>query len=320
MDASAAKYQMFPEIIPHSSGMLDLDGHHKMYWESSGNPDGVPVVFLHGGPGAGTSPAYRRFFDPEHYRIILYDQRGAGKSTPYADLTENTTQNLVVDLEKLRRHLGIDKWGLFGGSWGSSLGLAYGIAYPERVRHFTLRGLFLCRERELRWFLGGVAKVFPEAWRDFLDFLPDEERSDPLSAYHHRLVDADPSVYVHAAQAWTRFEGACSTLLPSSRSTGSANAGSASLALARIEAHYFVNQMFLPDDYFFDNLDRIRHLPTVIVQGRYDMVCPIATADAFARAWPEAEYVIVPDAGHSALEPSIRSALVQATEKFKQVP
>lgn len=308
---------MYPSIEPHASGMLDLDDPHKMYWEVSGNPNGVPVVFLHGGPGAGASSSHRRFFDPEHYRIVIFDQRGCGRSKPFGELTNNTTQHLIADMETLRRHLDIEKWMLFGGSWGSSLALAYGIEHPDRSLGFVLRGLFLCRDKELDWFLGGIAAVFPEPFRSFTEFLPEEERGDILGNYHRRLTDSDPAVHLPASRAWARFEGACSTLMPNPESVASLETGRAASALARIEAHYFVNHMYLPDDYFFRNLEKIRHLPGTIIQGRYDMVCPIGTADEYARAWPEADYVIVPDAGHSAMEPSIRSALVAATEKYK---
>ena len=289
-----------------------------MYWEVSGNPEGKPAVFLHGGPGAGSSPAHRRFFDPEYYRIIVLDQRGSGRSTPYADVTDNTTQLLIGDLEKLRRHLAVDKWLVFGGSWGSALGLAYGIEHPDRVSGFVLRGIFLCRDSELAWFLGGIAQVFPERYREFLEFLPASERAAPLASYYRRLTSPDASVHLPAARVWARFEGACSTLLPNPRNVSGFDSGRAALALARLEAHYFVHKLYLADDHFFAHLDRIRTIPAVMVQGRYDMICPIVTADELHRAWPEAEYVVVPDAGHSAMEPSIRSALVAATEKFKR--
>jgi len=318
MDVSSTQYQLFPEIEPHERGMLDLDGHHTMYWEVSGNPEGKPVVFLHGGPGAGSSPAHRRFFDPDHYRIIVLDQRGSGRSTPYADTLDNTTQHLIADLEKLRRHLAVDKWLVFGGSWGSALGLAYGIEHPECVSGFVLRGIFLCRDSELAWFLGGIKQVFPERWREFEEFLPHSERADLLTSYHRRLTSPDASVHLPAARVWARFEGACSTLMPNPRNVSGFDSGRAALALARLEAHYFMHNLYLPDDHFFAHLDRIRTIPAVIVQGRYDMICPIVTADELHRAWPEAEYVVVPDAGHSAMEPSIRSALVAATEKFKR--
>ncbi len=318
MDVSSKQYQLYPEIEPHERGMLDLDGHHTMYWEVSGNPGGVPAVFLHGGPGAGSSPAHRRFFDPEFYRIIVLDQRGSGRSTPYADTTDNSTQHLIADMETLRRHLAVDKWLVFGGSWGSALALAYGIAHPERVSAFVLRGIFLCRNSELDWFLHGISQVFPERHREFVEFLPEAERGDLLAAYHRRLTSPDASINLPAARVWARFEGACSTLLPNPRNVAGFDSGRAALALARLEAHYFVHKLFVPDDHFFAHIDRIRHIPAVMVQGRYDMICPIATAEALHRAWPEADYVVVPDAGHSAMEPSIRSALVAATEKFKR--
>ena len=317
MDVSSTTYQLYPDIEAYEKGMLDLDGHHKMYWEVSGNPDGIPVVFLHGGPGAGAAPSHRRFFDPEHYRIVIFDQRGSGRSKPFADITNNTTQYLISDMEVLRQHLNIDKWLVFGGSWGSSLALAYGIEHTERVSGFILRGVFLCSQKELEWFLDGIKAVFPENWREFSEFLPAEERADLLGSYHKRLVDPDHQIHEPAARMWAHFEGACSTLLPSLRSVSELDSGRASLALARIEAHYFVNDLYLSDDYFIDNIDRIRHLPGTIVQGRYDMVCPIGTADALAKELPEMNYVVVPDAGHSAMEPAMRSALVAATERFK---
>ena len=317
MDVISTSYQLYPEIEPHEKGLLDLDGQHRMYWEVSGNPEGYPVVFLHGGPGAGASKSHRRFFDPEHYRIIVFDQRGSGRSMPFAEIKNNSTQHLIADMEMLREHLDVNTWLVFGGSWGSSLALAYGINYPERVSGFILRGIFLCRDKELDWFLNGIATVYPEAWREFTYFLPQDERADVLKWYHKRLISNDPSIHSPAAQAWARFESACSTLLPSSKRSSGLVSGKAALALARIEAHYFVNKMFLPDDYFFKNLKFIKNIPAIILQGRYDMVCPITTADALCGAWPEAEYHVIPDAGHSAMEPTLRSALVAATEKFK---
>jgi proline iminopeptidase len=317
MDISTAQNQLFPEIEPYATGQLDLDGRHAMYWEVSGNPNGVPAVFLHGGPGAGASPSHRRFFDPAHFKIVVFDQRGSGRSRPFADIQDNTTQFLVADMEALRTHLEIDKWLVFGGSWGSSLALAYGIEHPDRVLGFVLRGVFLCRDSELDWFLYGMRTVFPEAHRDFMSFLPENERDDPMTNYHRRLTDPNPSVHAPAARAWARYEGACSTLMPNPRSVSGLESGRAALALSRIEAHYFVNHMFLPDDHFFTHVDRIRHIPCEIIQGRYDIVCPIRTADELHRAWPEANYVVVPDAGHSAMEPSIRSGLVAATERLK---
>ena len=317
MDAISPAYQLYPEIEPHASGLIDLDGCHKMYWEISGNPNGMPVVFLHGGPGAGASPSHRRFFDPGHYRIIIFDQRGSGRSRPFAEIKNNSTQHLIADMERLRKDLSIESWLVFGGSWGSSLALAYGIEHPDRVNGFVLRGIFLCRDKELNWFLNGMATVFPENWRELVNFLPEEEQHDILASFHKRLINSDPSVHGPAARAWAYYEGACSTLLPKSPSATRLESELTSLALARIEVHSFVNHMFLTNDYFISHLEAIRNVPAVIIQGRYDMVCPITTADELYMAWPEAEYHIIPDAGHSAMEPSIRSALVAATEKFK---
>jgi proline iminopeptidase len=317
MDVSSTTYQLYPDIEAYAKGMLDLDGHHHMYWEVSGNPDGVPVVFLHGGPGAGAAPSHRRFFDPEHYKIVIFDQRGSGRSKPFADVTDNTTQHLIADMETLRLHLDVETWLVFGGSWGSSLALAYGIAHPERVTGFVLRGLFLCSQKELDWFFDGIQTVFPENWRELRNYLPEDERDDILQAYHKRLIDPDRQIHEPAARAWGRFEGACSTLLPNPRSVAGLDSGRVSLALARIEAHYFVNEFYLPEGHFFSNIDKIRHIPAVIVQGRYDMVCPIVTADKLVQDWTDASLVIVPDAGHSAMEPAVRSALVAATERFK---
>lgn len=311
---------LFPEILPNHYGFLEPDSLHRIYWEESGNPDGIPVLFLHGGPGSGTSPLQRRFFDPAHYRIILFDQRGSGKSTPYASISDNTTLHLIADIEMLRKTLEIEKWLIFGGSWGSTLALAYGEAYPEACLGFVLRGIFLCRKSEIEWFLYGMRAIFPEAWREFSGRIPESERNDLLTAYHARLVDPDPAVHIPAARAWAHYEAACSTLLPNESLINSFESDAIALSLARIEAHYFLNDIFLPENSLLDNLHKIRHLPAVIVQGRYDGVCPIVTADELARAWPEAFYEIVPDAGHSAFEPGIARALIGAMEAFKGMP
>lgn len=311
---------LFPEILPNHYGFLEPDSLHRIYWEESGNPDGIPVLFLHGGPGSGTSPLQRRFFDPAHYRIILFDQRGSGKSTPYASISDNTTLHLIADIEMLRKTLEIEKWLIFGGSWGSTLALAYGEAYPEACLGFVLRGIFLCRKSEIEWFLYGMRAIFPEAWREFSGRIPESERNDLLTAYHARLVDPDPAVHIPAARAWAHYEAACSTLLPNESLINSFESDAIALSLARIEAHYFLNDIFLPENSLLDNLHKIRHLPAVIVQGRYDGVCPIVTADELARAWPEAFYEIVPDAGHSAFEPGIARALIDAMEAFKDMP
>ena len=321
MDAARAVRDFFPPIEPFDQGMLDLDGRHRMYWEQSGNPKGVPVLFLHGGPGAGAGPAHRRFFDPTFYRIVVFDQRGAGRSTPHAETADNTTPHLIADIEKLRRFLGIERWLIFGGSWGALLALAYGIDHPGRCLGFILRGVFLGRESETEWFMRGLGTVFPEAWRAFAGHVTTVGDGAPptsaelFSAYRLRLADPDPAVHLPAARAWSRYETGCSYLIPP---PGGEDGAAGALALARIEAHYFAHRMFLPENHILANLGRIRHLPATVVQGRYDMVCPIATADALARAWPGTRYVVVPNAGHSAMEPPIRSALIEATEAMKE--
>ncbi len=307
---------LYPDIQPHASGMLQTRGVHRIYWETSGKPDGLPVLFVHGGPGSGTSAAQRRFFDPARYRIVLFDQRGCGRSTPHAELADNTTPHLIADMEALRVRLGIDRWLVFGGSWGSTLALAYAQAHPARCLGLVLRGIFLCRKSEIDWFLYGIRTFFPEAQRAFAEFIPEAERGDLLDAYHRRLVDPDPAVHLPAAHRWAVFEASCSTLRPNPELVGAFDSEHAALPLARIEAHYFVNGVFLPDDGLLAGVGRLRGLPAIIVQGRYDAVCPIVTADALARAWPEARYVIVPDAGHSAFEHGIARELVAACDHF----
>ena len=307
---------LHPPLEPHARGWLETGSMHRVYWEVSGNPAGIPVVFIHGGPGTGTSPVQRRFFDPARYRIVLFDQRGCGRSTPHGELGQNTTQDLVADMERLRETLGIQRWLVFGGSWGSTLALAYGEAHPERCLGFVLRGVFLCRPSEFDWFFYGIAAFFPEAQRRLAEFVPAAERRDLLAAYHRRLIDPDPAIHLPAARVWAEFEATCSTLRPNPQMVAAFCSDATALSLARIEAHYFVNRIFLPDDSLLRELHRIRHLPCTIVQGRYDAVCPIVTADELARAWPEARYVIVDDAGHSAFEPGIAAALVAATDAF----
>jgi proline iminopeptidase len=316
--SSAVRLELYPELEPYSSGMLPLDGLHQMYWEECGNPGGVPVLFLHGGPGAGAAPAHRRFFDPAHYRIVIFDQRGAGRSKPLGELRDNTTSHLVDDIEALRRHLRIERWLVFGGSWGSTLAIAYGEAHPERCTGFILRGIFLCRRSEIDWFLYGLRALFPEVWRSFSGAIPQEERHDLLAAYYRRLVNPDASVHMAAAKAWSVYEGACSTLLPSPETVAYFASDVVALGLARIEAHYFSHDIFLPQNSLLEHIGRLRNIPAVIVQGRYDAVCPIVTADEVHQAWPEAEYLVIPDAGHSAWEPGICAQLVKAAETFKQ--
>lgn len=316
--AAAGRADLFPPIEPFSHGMLGRDETHTLYWEQSGNPDGVPVVFLHGGPGAGCTPVHRRFFDPAHYRIVIFDQRGSGRSTPFAELERNTTQDLIGDLEALRTYLKIDRWTVFGGSWGSTLALAYAQAFPDRCTGLILRGIFLGTRAEIDWFIHGMGMVFPEAYRTFHGFLPPRERGNVLEAYYRRLTHPDPRIHLPAARQWSGYEASCSTLMPTNASLAYSEERTA-LALARIEAHYFVHGIFLPEEALLHNLDSIRQIPAAIIQGRYDMICPPRTADRLASAWPEAEYVIVPDAGHAAMEPGIRSALIAATERFKDL-
>ena len=311
------KHGLYPEIAPYATGTLALDAPHAMYWEQNGRPDGVPVLFLHGGPGAGATPANRRFFDPTHYRIVIHDQRGAGRSRPLGALENNTTPHLVADIERLRVFLGIERWIVFGGSWGSTLALAYAEAHPGRCLALVLRGVFLCRASEIDWFLYGIGRFFPEHWRAFAGHLPAEERGDLLAGYHARLIDPDPRVHMPAARAWSRYEGACSTLLPSAQTVAEFERDDMALGLARIEAHYFVNGIFLPENALLDRIDRVRGIPGFIVQGRYDMVCPMAAAAALAEAWPEAETAIAWDAGHSAMEPGICRRLVAVTDRLR---
>ena len=312
--------ELFPEIVPYETGVLPVGDGHVMYWEQSGNPDGPPVLFLHGGPGAGTTPTHRRFFDPQHYRIILFDQRGAGKSTPHASIEANTTQHLLADIERLRTTLEIDRWLVFGGSWGSTLALAYAQAHGERCRGLVLRGIFLCGNEEVDWFLYGMGRFFPEAWRKFAEGVPDSERGDLLAAYQQRLEHSDPEVSITAARGWAAYEATCSTLRPNGDAVAAMGEGTGALALARLEAHYLAHNAFLEEGVLLANIDLVRYLPCVIVQGRYDMVCPPTTADRLAKAWPEARLEVIADAGHSALEPGIRAALLTATEMMKQAP
>jgi proline iminopeptidase len=309
---------LYAELQPYASGTLPLDAIHSMYWETSGNPAGIPVVFLHGGPGSGASAKHRRFFDPAAYRIVIYDQRGAGRSKPLGELTDNTTPHLVADLERLRELLGVGRWLVFGGSWGSTLALAYAEAHPERCLGLVLRGIFLCRRSEIDWFLYGLRAIFPEPWEKFAGHLPPAERADLLGNYYRRLVDPDPAVHLPAARAWSVYEGSCSTLLPSRETVDYFAGDVVALGLARIEAHYFKHDIFLPPNALLAKVDRVRGVPGVIVQGRYDAVCPPVSAHELAAAWPEAEYRIIADAGHSAWEPGIQSALVAACENFKR--
>jgi proline iminopeptidase len=310
---------LYPPIEPFDQGFLQASDLPSVYYEQSGNPAGKPVVFLHGGPGGGTTPKMRRFFDPGPYRIVLLDQRGAGRSRPHAELRENTTWDLVADLERLRTHLGIDRWQVFGGSWGSTLALAYAQSHPERVTELVLRGVFTLRRRELTWFYQeGASRLFPDAWEAFLAPIPAAERDDLMAAYHRRLTGDDPVARLAAARAWSTWEGATSNLHPCQELIDAFGNEQFALAFARIESHYFVNGgFFAADDQLLRHIDAICHIPAVVVHGRYDVVCPLETAWALHRAWPEARLVVVPDAGHSAFEPGILHHLVEATDGFR---
>ena len=315
--AAMPRGDLFPEIGPFETGYLPLSNGHMMYFEVSGNPSGQPVLFLHGGPGAGAGTVHRRFFDPTHWRVVIFDQRGAGRSRPLGSLAGNTTPDLVNDIEILRRHLQIERWMLFGGSWGSTLALAYAQAHPDRVAGAVLRGIFLGRRHEVDWFLSGIAGIFPEAHAAFASFLPKNERNDLLGSYLRRLTNPDPAVHVPAARAWSIYEGSCSTLLPSPDTVASFAQDRTALGLARIEAHFFAHNLFLPEGGLLGGMQHIAHLPADIIQGRYDMVCPARSAFDLFESWPNARLTIVPDAGHSALEPGIRRALVAAVERHR---
>lgn len=313
---------LYPPIEPYESGKFPVSAVHTLYYEQSGNPEGTPVVFLHGGPGGGTKDDYRQYFDPEAYRIVLFDQRGSGLSTPHANLEDNTTWHLVDDIERLREHLGIDTWVVFGGSWGSTLALAYAETHPDRCRALVLRGIFLCRRKELIWFYQqGADAIYPDAFATYIAEIPEEERDDVIAAYYRRLTSDDESVRLSAARAWSVWEGSTSKLIPDADVIARFDEAHLALSLARIECHYFVNGAFFEtDNWLIENVDKIRHIPSVIVQGRYDVVCPIMSAWDLHLAWPEAALHIIQDAGHSVSEPGIVSALVEATDQFRLLP
>jgi proline iminopeptidase len=310
---------LYPEILPFSNHRLAVDERHTLYLEESGSRDGIPVLFLHGGPGSGCESYHRRFFHPSRYRAILFDQRGAGRSLPHAELQDNSTQLLIGDIEKIRKHLGIDQWLLFGGSWGSTLALAYAEAHPERVLGLVLRGIFLCREQEIRWFYQqGASRIFPDYWQDFIAPIPPQERDDLLAAYHRRLTGSDEVARMAAAKAWSLWEGRTASLLPDSSVIDHFADPRTALSLARIECHYFVNNTFLRPNQLLDEVSKIAEIPGIIVQGRYDLICPMESAWELHQNWPASELNIVADAGHSAAEPGIRSALVEATNRFAE--
>ena len=309
---------LYPPIEPFDTGRLQVSRVHELYYEQCGNPQGKPVVFLHGGPGGGISSDYRRYFDPKVYRVVLFDQRGSGQSTPHASIEENTTWHLVADIERLREHLSIKTWQVFGGSWGSTLALAYAETHPDRVSELVLRGIFLCRPKEIQWFYQeGASAIFPDVWEEYLKVVPESERADMVSAYHRRLTSEDYAVRLEAARAWSIWEGSTSKLFFDPSMIEKFADAEFALAFARIECHYFMNNAFFSsDNYLIENVGRIRSIPGVIVQGRYDVVCPIMSAWDLHRAWPEAQLKIIPDAGHSISEPGIVDALVAATDQF----
>ena len=311
----------YPSIEPYQTGYLDVGSGHRLYWEQSGNPKGIPVIFLHGGPGSGTQPSHRTYFDSAAYRIVLMDQRGAGKSLPHAGLVDNTTWHLVSDIEALRVHLNIERWVVFGGSWGSTLALAYTETHPNRVLGLIVRGIFLVRRQEIRWFYQfGAHHLFTDEWEKFIEPIPESERHDLVSAYYKRLTSSDPAVRQRAAAAWAGWEGATLKLVPDLGIYQEFVESSHADALARIECHYFVNHgFFKTDQWLLENAGALSGIPGFIIQGRYDIICPFESAWALHKAWPEAEMIIVQDAGHAASEPGITDALIRATDFFRKL-
>lgn len=311
---------LHPEIKPYEQHRLAVDHPHELYIEESGNPDGIPVLFVHGGPGSGCSTSNRCFFSPDHYRIILFDQRGAGHSTPHAELRENNTQALVDDIEKIRQYLDIEQWVLFGGSWGSTLSLLYAQAFPERVLGLILRGIFLCRDQDLDWLYNyGASQVFPDYWADFLQPIADDKRDDFIAAYYDLLTSDNELARMGAAKAWCVWEGRCATLRPNHNVVEHFSEPHVALAMARIEAHYFINKGFLVPNQLLDNCDKLAGIPGIIVHGRYDMVCTLDNAVALHKAWPDSQLNIIRDAGHSSSEPGITDALVSATRDMARL-
>ncbi len=313
--------QLYPEIEPYNQFDLKVSDLHTIHVEESGNINGKPVIFLHGGPGGGIEPVYRQYFDPEKWRIIVFDQRGCGQSTPHAELQENTTWDLIADIEKIRQHLEIDKWVVFGGSWGSTLSLSYAITHPDRCKALVLRGIFMIRKKEINWFYqDGTSNIYPDAWEHYLRPIPEDERHDLVAAYYKRLTSNDDSVRIEAAKAWSIWEASTSKLIQSEESIHAFEDAKVAEAFARIECHYFTNRGFFDtDEWLLENVDKIRHIPTVIVQGRYDVVCPMISAWELHQAFPEADFEIVQDAGHSMTEKGIAAKLVEYTDKFSEL-
>lgn len=310
-------FDLFPPLSPYSSGFLAVDDTHELYWEQSGNPDGIPVVHLHGGPGAGATAKHRRFFDPNHYRIIIFDQRGAGRSHPLGSLENNTLPHLLDDMEKLRHHLRVERWHLFGGSWGSTLALAYAQKHPQRCISLILRGISLLEQEEINWFIYGMKKFFPEAWEQFASLAPANEQDNLLNYYERILSSDDRKAAIDAAVRWSLYEGSCLSLIPNYETITSDEQKDIAWSIARIECHYYKNHVIPKEQSLLRGIDKIRSIPATIIQGRYDMVSPIATAHKLHHAWPEADYIIVPDGGHASMDPPIRSRLIEATENAK---
>lgn len=317
---TAGRLNLFPALSAHTTGRLKVSDLHEIYYEECGNPNGLPVLMVHGGPGGGSNPVMRRFHDPEKYRIILFDQRGCGRSTPHAELKENTTWHLVDDIEKLRRHLSVERWQLFGGSWGSTLSLIYAIMHPHRVSALVLRGIFLLRQKEINWFYkNGCNALFPDQYEEFLSVLPEKERRDIVGAFYKRLTSSNQAVQVAAAKAWSQWEGSTVSIMPPQRRDKSTISSRYALAFARIECHYFYHLGFMEsDNWIIENIDGIRQIPCRIVHGRYDVVTPLANAWTLHRAWPGSQLSIVKDAGHAMSEPGTIHELVSATRAFEE--
>lgn len=309
--------KLYPEITPYSSGFLEVSDIHTLYWEICGNPDGVPVLVLHGGPGAGATAMHRRFFDPDFYKIILFDQRGAGRSTPLGELKDNNTETLISDIEKLRKHLRISKWHLFGGSWGTTLALAYAHAHKNTILSMTLRSIFLCEQFEVDWFLSGIRNIFPENWERFAQLFPDKTGLSLLKAYYKALTSKDDEKARAAGISWALYESGCMSFYPRREVLSRDDDIETAVAMSKIEAHYFLTQMRDTKNSLLNNIEKFKQIPCTIIQGRYDMICPVISAEKLHQAWPEADYIIVPDGGHSALDPTICSRLIEAMENAK---
>ena len=309
--------KLYPIIEPYDYGLLDVGDNHKIYWEKTGNKNGIPILVLHGGPGAGGNKSLRQFFDPEVYNIIIFDQRGCGRSLPFASIEHNTTHDLVEDIEKIRLFLKIDKWIIFGGSWGSSLALVYSQKYPNNIKNIILRGIFLCRKHEIDWFLYGMKNIFPDYWKKFANYLPVAERDNLLDNYYRRLTDKNPKIHIEAGLTWARYEANCSTFLPNSSVNDDFSDSQSAFNLALMEAHYFKNNLFLKENQLLDNINKIKNIKGFIIQGRFDVICPPKSAYELSKVWTNSEIRIIEKAGHSSSEPEIRNAILQTLERIK---